>query len=310
MPRYEQEVLVISGRLDRAGRFVPRRCRSTRFVRQWPVIEGTEYSVELVASDGVVLHREPARVTPDVGCDPGDARRYRVLAYIVLRPDARELRLRRDDLVIWETRISGAAKVKVELQGRPTRASGALLALHVSEAGESAHATVVYQWGERRFRPAYVGSPSQKIRIDLRQMPGGEKCRFLVTYSNGMRSAGSATRYFRLPRIGPALAIARPSRNQPVAAGTPVILEGHVTDPERAGGARPDEHLVWLIDRAQVGTGPITSVDGLTAGSHQVTLVYRGEHGTAQRSVQLRVRRSELPTANDWEDWDPTDDRA
>jgi hypothetical protein len=86
--------------------------------------------------------------------------------------------------------------------------------------------------------------------------------------------------------------IAQPTVKQPVTAGTPVVLEGHVADPERAGGARPEEHLVWLVDRAEVGRGPITSVDGLPAGSHEVTLVYRSERARTQRSVRLRVRRA------------------
>src|SRR6185369_3342215 len=112
---------------------------------------------------GAVLHREPARVTPDVGCDPGDARRYRVLAYIALRPEARAVRLRRGDVVIWETRIPGSAKLKAELQGRPSRARGAVLTLRFSQPGEGAHVTVLYHWGDRRLRPVHIGPPAEKI---------------------------------------------------------------------------------------------------------------------------------------------------
>lgn len=303
------EYLVIAGLLDRAGRFTPRRCRSTTNVREWPVIEKSEVVVELLDADEQVLHREPARVTADVDCDPGDAKRFRLLAYIELRPDATAVRLRRDDLVLWQTRIPPAPRLRlVAARRRPDRKRRYELGLRFSEPYDGAHVTVVYQWGERRFRTIHVGRPAEVIRLDTSDLPGGPECRFVVGYSNGLRSTGAATRTFSLPPLGPSLTIARPARRDRVPAGTPIHLEGHVTDPERPGGARPDEHLVWLLDGEEIGRGPVWSTDALEAGAHEVTLRYETEE-PVEATVQLRVVASKVPTAQGWDDWDPTDDR-
>jgi hypothetical protein len=309
VPEKPIEYLVISGHLDRAGRFTPRRCRSTPNVREWPVIEESDVVVELLGDDERVLHRELAEVRPDIDCAPGDAMRWTVRAYIGLRPDAAVVRLRRDDLVLWVAEIPPAPSLRVAApRARPSRDKRYALALRYSEPREGAYVSVVYKWGERRFRSIYIGPPAETLELDLRQLPGGKECRFVVEYSNGLRSAADATREFSLPPLGPSVLIAQPARGDRALADTPVLLEGHVDDPERPGGARPDEHLLWLIDDEEVGRGPIWSVDGLDAGRHRVTLRYEAER-PAEASVNLRVVSPEVPTAAAWEDWDPTDDR-
>jgi hypothetical protein len=311
MPEKALEYLVINGYLDRAGRFTPRRCRSTPNVREWPVIEESDVVAELLDADGGVLHRELAQVRPDIDCDPGDAKRWSVLVYIGLRPEAAAVRLRRDDVVLWTAEIPPAASLRVITpRGRPDRRKRYVLGLRYSEPGEGAHVTVVYKWGERRFRSIYIGPPAEKLELDLREVPGGDKCRFVVDYSNGLRSAADATREFDLPPLGPSLVIARPARGDRALADTPILLEGHVDDPERPGGARPDEHLVWVVDDEEVGRGPSWSVDGLGAGRHRVTLRYETESKEPfESSVDVRVVASKAPPADSWEDWDPTDDR-
>jgi hypothetical protein len=303
------EYLVIAGRLDRAGRFTPRRCRSTTNVREWPVIEESDVVVELLDADQRALHRELAQVTPDIDCDPGDAKRFRVLAYIELRPDATAVRLRRDDLVLWLTEIPPAPRLRVTApRARPDRKRSYELGLRYSDPYEGAFVTVVYQWGERRFQTIHIGPPTELLRLQLNELPGGTECRFVVAYSNGLRSTGAATRTFSLPPLGPSLTIARPASRERVLADTPVHLEGHVTDPERPGGARPEEHLVWLVDGEEIGRGPLSSVDALDVGAHDVTLRYEAEK-PIEATVRIRVTKPRVPTAQAWAEWDPTDDR-
>src|SRR5918992_1576124 len=152
------EVLVIRGRLDRAGRFTPTRCRSTYNVREWPVVEASDHVVETVDPEDRTLHRELALVRPDIGLDP----------------DAASVRLRRDDLVLWRTEIPPPAKVTVGLErSRPSRGKRYPLRVRFSEPGERAHLTVVYQWGPRQFRPIYIGPPRETVPIDLSELPGG-----------------------------------------------------------------------------------------------------------------------------------------
>lgn len=298
----KREVLVVRGTLDRAGRFTPGRSRSTRSVRQWPVVESSDVLVELLDPEGRVLHRELADVRPDVGCDPGDPERFRVTAYIELRDDAAEVQLMRGDLLLWRDKIGEPPSLNIKL-GRGKK-RGFVLRSDYSPPGEFANMLVVYQWGEGQFEPIYVGPPLPTIEIDLTEMPGGETCRVVVTYSNGLRSASAATDAFGVPRRGPSVTIFQPTSGQKVIANTAVILEGGVLDRERRGGPRPVEDLVWRIDGEEVGRGPITSVDGVADGGHVVELIYTAEPSAATK-VEIVARASRAPTADEWPEWNP-----
>jgi len=310
-----REVLVLRGHLDRAGVFTPSRMRSTPHVKSWPVVEegrrGSQYDVraELLDERGEVLHREPASVTRVVDCAPGDPRQYRVLAYIGLREDAVDARLVRDDLVLWQQRIPEPAALELSLRQVSPRKRVASLSLAFSEpATDDAHLTVVYAWGERRFEVCYLGPAEPRLDIDLTDLPGGEQCRFLATYSNGMRSAQAVSDAFEVATTGPVVTLVRPEPGDEVRAGAPVVLEGNVVDRERIGGARADEDLWWLVDGEPVGRGPITSVDGLPDGDHVVELVYRPEDSKddlARTAVEVRAVRGRERPADEWPEWDP-----
>jgi hypothetical protein len=311
----EREVLVLRGYLDRAGQFSPLRMRSTPVVRSWPVVEeakrGSLYDVraELLDEGGEVLHREPAKVTRLVDCAPGDPRQYQVLAYIGLRDDAFSARLMRAELVLWQEQIPDPAWLDLGLRRVTSRKRSATLSFSFSDpATDEAHLMVVYEWGEGRFEPVYVGAPQERLEVDLSEMPGGERCRFLATYSNGMRSAQAVSDTFELSAIGPHLSIVRPEPGDLVTAGIPVILEGSVLDRERRGGARPEQELWWWVDGEQVGHGPITSVDALSEGGHLVELSYRPEgskEDAAGAAVEIEAVAGREPLAGDWSEWDP-----
>ena len=302
-----REVLVIRGKLDRAGRFTMLRSRSTPLVRQWPVVDdpALDVTVELLDRTGRVLHREQADVKADVDCRPGAPQSFRVIAHIELRPDAAFVRLMHDcDLQIWREAVPEAASLEVGFtRTRGSRDRPMELRFRYSPPGDAAHLTIVYQWGTGRFRPIYIGPPRPAISVNLRDLPGGEVCRFAVTYSNGLRSAHAATEPFRMPLLGPAVEIVRPGRQEAITARTPVILQGMVSDPERPGGAKGDE-VRWFVDELEVATGLLASVDGLSAGRHRVTMSY-GERPRVEAGVTVQVEEAAVPTANEWEEWDP-----
>ena len=299
------EVLVVRGYLDRAGRFTLRRSRSTTYVRQWPVVEKSDVVIELLDADGNVLHRELAEVKRDITCDPGASRRFRVMAYIELREGAETVRLRRDgELELWRAAIPPAPGLRVTLASRRIGADRKVrLRLRYSAAGHDAHLTLVYQWGDRRFRPIYVGPPAESMTLDLRDMPGGDACRVVASYSNGLRSAQAATPAFRVPKRGPAVAITSPERGFVHVAGTPLTLEASLRDDERPGGP-VFEALLWTVDGVEAGRGLVASVDGLFAGRHKVELTYRAEPG-ASAALVVTSRATEVATAEAWEAWDP-----
>ncbi len=299
------EVLVVRGYLDRAGRFTLRRSQSTTYVRQWPVVEKSDVAIELLDADGRVLHRELAEVKRDITCDPGASERFRVLAYIGLREGADSVRLLRDgELELWRSTIPPAPSLRITLTSRRAGADRKVqLRLRYSAASNHAHLTLVYQWGDRRFRPMYVGPPAELIALDLRDMPGGEACRVVASYSNGLRSAQDATPTFRVPELGPAVAIASPDRGFVHVAGTPLTLEASLRDDERPGGP-VYEALLWTIDGVEVGRGLVASVDGLSVGRHKVELTYRAEPG-ASANMTIASRAAKVATAEAWEAWDP-----
>lgn len=316
MPRNEaREVLVLRGRLDRgAGQFWPRRMRSTPVVRQWPVVEASatempEVWAELLDDDEHVVHRERAKVSRLVDCAPGDPQQYDVTAYIGLRPDAATVRLVRGDLLLWREPIAEEAGLEVALGRVTPRKRGATLSVRFSDpANERPHLTVIYQWGEGRFETIYLGPPQERLDLDLTEWPGGERCRFLATYSNGMRSAQAVAEWFELPPLGPSLTITRPGPDDQVIAGLPVTLEGGVVDRERRGGARPEEELWWSIDGEAVARGPLTSVDELAEGAHLLELEYWPESAkepAARVAVEVRAVPAQAPQAGDWPEWDP-----
>lgn len=305
-----REVLVLRGHLDRAGRFTPRRCRSTHRVGAWPVVEDSPVTAELLDAQDRVLHREKAEVTPEPDCRPGDAQRFRLRAYIELRPDAAAVRLLRDDLLLWHAEIPPPAKLSLNALKPPSRRRGPIvLGLRYSEPGPGAHMLVVYRWGAGRFRVVYLGPPESRIEIDAGALPGGDECVLAVSYSNGLRSAHAATRPFRVPRRGPSLAVVQPARGSRFVAGTPVILEASLIDEERAGGAGDGADLLWQVDGVAVGQGLLNSIDGLDQGLHEITVRYCADPG-AEASVKVRAVRPKAPTAAQWDEWDPmADDR-
>lgn len=308
MPENEtprDEVLVIKGRLDRAGQFTPRRCGSTRHVRAWPSADSQDYRIELLDANGAVLHFEPVLLEPEIGCEPGEAKRWRVTAYITLREDAQSVVLRHGEIVVWRSPLPPAPSLEVSAPRRVSREQPVPLRFAYSEPGAGAFLQVVYQWGERRFRAIYVGPPRELLEFNLAPLPGGQKCRFVVQYSNGLRSAANATSFFALPLRGPELRIVQPAPRTVLTPGQPLVLEGQVLDPERAGGPRPMEDLSWFVDGNLAGHGPVAGVDKPGPGRHRIALRYRNAGGVAEivTGVIVRDQANTVP-ADDWPEFD------
>lgn len=306
MTEVAREFLVIRGQLDRAGRFKPRRCRSTPNVRSWPIVKESTVRVELINDSGQVLHSEPAEVAPYIDCRPGDAQNFRIAAYIEMRSDADLVQLVKGDLTLWAYKIPPRPSLKITLSSRDQKSKQVQLKLKYSDAGEGAFVTVVYKWGPTQFRTVYIGPPESTLSFERADLPGGERCLFAGTYSNGLRSAQDATDVFTMPRHGAVVSILQPTSKDEIAAGTPVIFRASVFDPERSGAIRGETDLYWQVDGDTVADGLIASVDGLGEGSHEVAAVYRSEPET-RSVVRVRVRAAKLPHARDWRDWDPID---
>jgi hypothetical protein len=150
----------------------------------------------------------------------------------------------------------------------------------------------------------HIGPASNRVEIPSEGLAGGRECQFLVTYSNGLRGAVAASGVFELAPLGPTATVIRPGDGETKLAGVPLVLEGFVDDPEQPGAARELERLVWTVDERVVGVGPLTAVDGLAPGRHEVGLVYRGEP-EARTVVEVSVLEPKELTSDHWTDWVP-----
>lgn len=325
----EREYLHIRGRLDRDGDFTPRRCESTTFIRERPEPRQPDHGdvvAETLDNDGSLVRTERASVVPEGVCAPA-ARTWRVRVYIALDEAAQSVRLRRGDRILWSAKVPDPPDVRVEVtsfprrgdpqRSRKGRSSGtpgfpggdpAVLELKLSRAAEPdvAFVKVVYRWSERGFHTVHIGPTARRLTIDPDRLPGGDRCEFLVAYSNGVRTGLGRTEPFELPPIGPVLEIVQPAAGLGLTEGMPVTLEGMVVDPEHPAAPLDGEALRWSVDGEPVGVGMVGSVDPLPAGSHTITLEYAGRGGKPARiERRIEVGLSRILPAAAWPAIDP-----
>ena len=285
MPTVEPEMVAVHGFIDRAGAFTLRRCYSTRFIRR-SHLGHDGYQLEVVGPDGQLLQRTYPEVVAMENCGPEGVRRWKVTGYIGVHERAAGVRLMAHGRVLWQRGMLPEAALEVNVDtDRASRDRPLMLHLRYSEPGPEAFVQLVYQWGERQFQVLSYSPPSREIPVDMRGLPGGDRCRFVVHYSNGIRSAGAATRPFSLERRGPWLVIVSPTADARVAAGQPVELVGQLVDDERPGGAVLQRDLEWWLDDEPVGRGPLACVQEMPPGHHTVRLLYRHREAAVQVGV-------------------------
>lgn len=288
VPTSQPEMIAVHGFLNRAGQFRLRRCYSTHFVRRSPVGHDG-YMLEAVDHEGRILQRSFPEVVAMEHCHPEGVRRWKVTGYIGAHERAAAVRLRTNDTMLWQQPMLPQPMLEVALDtDSPSRDHPLGLHLRYSEPGPGAYVQLVYQWGERQFQVIGYGAPASAIPIDLGHLPGGERCRLVVHYSNGMRSAGAATRPFTLRPRGPWLAIVSPGREGTFAANQPLELVGQLVDDERPGGAVPERDLEWWLDDESVGRGSIACVQSLPPGLHTVRLLYRPKEASAEVRIHAQ----------------------
>lgn len=325
----QREYLLIRGRLTRDDEFTPRRCGSTRDVRKWPEPEQPDHGdvvAETIDAEGRVLRTERARVEREGVCAPADMT-WRVRVYVPLDPEATELRLRRDDRLLWSTSIGDPPTVGVEVLSPPTRGSSkrqratpgfpggepAVLGLEVSRptVPDVAYVKVVYRWGEHGFHTVYVGPARRRVNIPADRLPGGARCEFFIAYSDGVRSAVARTKPLKLEPIGPVLSIVRPDADSTFPEGVPIDLECLVQHPESPDVfTDADERTVWTLDDEPVASGTLASIGPLVAGTYRLDLRYTaaGTRVASEAGLEITVRKARAVAADHWPDHDPFSD--
>ncbi|MCV2489221.1 hypothetical protein OF117_07575 [Geodermatophilus sp. YIM 151500] len=127
------------------------------------------------------------------------------------------------------------------------------------------------------------------VNADL--LPGGERCRFQIVASSGVRTAVAETAAFPLP-VKPVRAyIHEPADGASITEGEPLTLRGIGLSPNF--GTTAFEDMAWSSEEdGPLDVGYDIVLVGLPAGSHRFTLtVPDGVDGEAVAAVSVTVRR-------------------
>jgi hypothetical protein len=267
----QAEILAIRGRLYSDLRFQLYGSYSTTYVRDWPEMPDGEYSVELRNDADEMLNREPLIVFESSSRPSVLTRCRRVAGYIALVPRAKTLEVRKGKILLRKFEVPKKPSIALRWNNRRvTRGKHFALGLKCSEPGPGAAVRLFYQWKERNLRPLGMVVPTARVPIDFSLLPGGDKCRLLVLYSNGLRSATAATPYFAVPKAVPVLTMLSPSDKSTFFPWHWVELEAELEDLQEC--AIGEEDFVWELDGKVVHVGRIGSLHDLTEGSHRITL--------------------------------------
>lgn len=302
LPKHRNpEVVALRGRIYRDGAFELRGAYSTRTVWHWPRVTNSEYFVEASTREGETLVREPLIVTPDVVCER--APRYdKLRGYIALQDTAETLTVLHAARPVARIQIppapklalSSAVPTKTSKTGRMERGDAYVLTIDASSHGPDSRLNVVYEWGPRRYQTVYVGPVEKQLKIDLKELPGGMHCRFVVLLTHLLRSVGAATEPFELAPADPSARIVRPLDGSSFARLVPIEYEGQIFDPQ-SGAPRGSEAFEWFLNGAPLSRRRVGSLEELSPGRWELSLRYLdpASKSEARATVSFTVEQDE-----------------
>lgn len=125
--------------------------------------------------------------------------------------------------------------------------------------------------------------------VNLARLPGGERCRFQVLATEGIRTGVAVSEPFSVQQQPREAAIVEPASGTVVTPGQAIILVGESFSPD-TGSAHPSE-LQWHSDLdGELEVGQEILVNTLRPGSHSVSLrAPDGYGGESEASIQIEV---------------------
>jgi len=143
--------------------------------------------------------------------------------------------------------------------------------------------------GGRTFRAVAPSLSETEYTVDLDTLPGGERCRFQVLATEGIRTGSAVSDVFSVARKPRQVVIVADATHTEVGQGQTVRLRGFAFSPEEGSAAPRD--LTWSSDKdGALGVGPELVVRGLSAGQHRISLqVPDGMGGTSVTHHEVRV---------------------
>ena len=117
------------------------------------------------------------------------------------------------------------------------------------------------------------------VGLNVAELPGGKKCRLLVTYGDGIRTVTAGSETISLEERPAIPVILAPVAGTRLLDSSWLVLEG------RLDGDGETARLEWLLDGKLVAAGPRGGVARPPAGSHTLTLQY----GTTRAAAEIVV---------------------
>jgi hypothetical protein len=135
-----------------------------------------------------------------------------------------------------------------------------------------------------------AGITAQEWTDDFSTLPGGSQARVRVVASDGVNVGVATSEPFAVTVQAPETFIYEPSDDQTYDSGDPVFLDGDVWDAQD-GWIADENAWVWTSNvDGELGRGPYLLLDGLSAGTHTITLAVTNKAGlSGTSSVTITV---------------------
>ncbi len=286
-----------SGRLSENMTFESQPGWETTRLANRPAEGDGVFQLELLNAAGQVL----VAVSPNVDFErystaPQPEMRFaRVVAYIPLHPDGRELVFRRGDLLIQREPLAPnppSLQIESLKPGRGRRVQISWAAKHVVDKPLTYN--VVYLASDKRSFLVAHGLTKTKFTADLGHLPGGPAGRLAILATDGTRSSFAVSEPFPVAEKPPQIWIQTPGDQETLPAGQPVSLCGQALDV--AGAGLPEAGLIWQVDGQEVARGTrLALAVGLEPGTHKVSLKYAGDQKTIARKTIAIVIADRTP---------------
>lgn len=143
--------------------------------------------------------------------------------------------------------------------------------------------------GGQTFRAVAPSLSETEYTVDLDTLSGGDRCRFQVLATEGIRTGSALSDVFCVPRKARQVAIVSDAPHTEVEQGQTLRLRGFAFSPE--AGSTDARELEWTSDRdGALGVGPEVASRSLSAGVHVISLrAPDGLGGTSVAQHEVRV---------------------
>jgi hypothetical protein len=285
-PERNREHLVIIGRIE-DNRFVPGWwiTPSRELVKAWPQpTESTEWAVAALDHEGGVLARALAAAANVPICRTEEFANY-VSALLPLPDSAATVVVLHGDSEVYRRTVPQPSRITFsERVSKSLRRGRLRVTLRIDGPAPAEGAHVVARWEARGADAAPLGiipatDAALTLDVSLDDVPGGEDCRLVAVYHDGVRAVSISSGPVSLSRRPARPILILPYEGLQVGDRGCIPLEADIE-----GDAEPDS-VEWLIDGNVVARGRRAVAQGIAIGPHVVSV----RCGAAEARADINV---------------------